>query len=218
VDPFHQQLARIGLDTAARYGFVLAGGYAVQAHGFLTRRSEDVDLFTSADAQASFSDAAADVIRAYQASGFSVAVMLQAEGFARLQVSDDQGRTAKEEPGIVVTGDASVAGPYRGRRRLVVECAPHPSLLGRSKVSPSAHFQPLPSEDLASLMALAVGEAHRMATRPRGPVDQHAQVVAWSGLILPGIPAVRRLGGGRHHRQSRRRRKRCRICGVRCRT
>jgi hypothetical protein len=54
-------LARIGLRAAARYGFVLAGGYAVQAHGFLTRRSEDVDLFTSTDAQDNFSAAAAEL-------------------------------------------------------------------------------------------------------------------------------------------------------------
>jgi hypothetical protein len=100
VDPFHQQLAQIGLEAAARYGFVLAGGYAVQAHGFLARRSEDVDLFTSADALASFSKAAADVIRAYQAAGFSVASILQGDGFARLQVSDAKGRTAKVELGV----------------------------------------------------------------------------------------------------------------------
>src|SRR5258707_5320125 len=46
VDAFHQVLARIGLDAAERYGFALAGGYAVQAAGFLQRPSEDIDLFT----------------------------------------------------------------------------------------------------------------------------------------------------------------------------
>ncbi len=91
-------MVRLAPSLPARYGFVLAGGYAVQAHGFLARRSEDVDLFTSADAQASFPKAAAEVIRAYQAAGFSVAAVLQAEGFARLQVSDDKGRTAKFVP------------------------------------------------------------------------------------------------------------------------
>jgi hypothetical protein len=47
VHPFHERLARVGLTAAAPYGFCLAGGYAVQAHGMVDRRSKDVDLFTS---------------------------------------------------------------------------------------------------------------------------------------------------------------------------
>jgi hypothetical protein len=34
MDAFHQRLAKVALDAAARYGFCLAGGYAVQARGF----------------------------------------------------------------------------------------------------------------------------------------------------------------------------------------
>jgi hypothetical protein len=49
VDPVHRRLAKIGLAAAGRYGFALAGGYAVQAHGILQRPSEDVDLFTAWD-------------------------------------------------------------------------------------------------------------------------------------------------------------------------
>lgn len=45
MDPFHERLARIALDAAGSFGFALAGGYAVQAHGFLNRMSADVDLF-----------------------------------------------------------------------------------------------------------------------------------------------------------------------------
>ncbi|HEY5248777.1 MAG TPA: nucleotidyl transferase AbiEii/AbiGii toxin family protein [Dermatophilaceae bacterium] len=37
---------RIGLGRLSDYGFVLAGGYALQAHGLVERMSEDVDLFT----------------------------------------------------------------------------------------------------------------------------------------------------------------------------
>jgi hypothetical protein len=33
MDPFHERLARLALDAAEPYGFALAGGYAVQAHG-----------------------------------------------------------------------------------------------------------------------------------------------------------------------------------------
>lgn len=47
MDPFHERLARIALDEAGAFGFALAGGYAVQAHGFLKRFSSDIDLFAS---------------------------------------------------------------------------------------------------------------------------------------------------------------------------
>jgi hypothetical protein len=47
MEPVHLRLAEIGLHVAGRYGFALAGGYAVQAHGILHRPSEDIDLFTA---------------------------------------------------------------------------------------------------------------------------------------------------------------------------
>ena len=47
MEPVHLRLAEVGLRVAGRYGFALAGGYAVQAHGLLSRPSEDVDLFTA---------------------------------------------------------------------------------------------------------------------------------------------------------------------------
>lgn len=47
MDPLHEHATRIGLAAIVRYGFALAGGYAIQAHGFLDRISEDVDLFTA---------------------------------------------------------------------------------------------------------------------------------------------------------------------------
>jgi hypothetical protein len=46
VDPKHRRLAQVGLRAAQKYGFALAGGYAVQEHGLIERPSEDVDLFT----------------------------------------------------------------------------------------------------------------------------------------------------------------------------
>ena len=42
MDPFHERLAHAALTAAGRYGFALAGGYAVQAAGLLQRPSEDV--------------------------------------------------------------------------------------------------------------------------------------------------------------------------------
>lgn len=47
MDPFHEKLARVALDAAGSFGFALAGGYAVQVHGFLNRPSSDVDLFAA---------------------------------------------------------------------------------------------------------------------------------------------------------------------------
>ena len=49
MDQLHRRLARLALAEAGAFGFCLAGGYAVQAHGFLDRPSEDVDLFTFAE-------------------------------------------------------------------------------------------------------------------------------------------------------------------------
>lgn len=40
MDPFHERLARVALGAAASYGFCLAGGCAVQAHGFVERVSK----------------------------------------------------------------------------------------------------------------------------------------------------------------------------------
>ena len=56
MDPFHARLARIALEAARSYGFALAGGYAVQVHGFLSRMSSDVDLFTTVSAEADFDE------------------------------------------------------------------------------------------------------------------------------------------------------------------
>jgi hypothetical protein len=91
VDPFHERLARLGLAVAARYGFCLAGGYAVQAHGFVERMSQDVDLFTTMAAVADFPTAQADVVTALRADGIDVMVEREGPTFARLVVSDPGG-------------------------------------------------------------------------------------------------------------------------------
>ena len=54
MEQVHLRLAEIGLRVAGRYGFALAGGYAVQAHGILDRPSEDVDLFTAWERRGDF--------------------------------------------------------------------------------------------------------------------------------------------------------------------
>jgi hypothetical protein len=101
MDPLHRRLARLALARTSHYGFCLAGGYAVQEHGFIDRPSEDVDLFTTAAAEDQFSEALATTINAFKADGLDVTVALSNPGFARLQVTDpNAGATAKVELGI----------------------------------------------------------------------------------------------------------------------
>lgn len=88
MDDFHERLARTALSSIGRFGFALAGGYAVQAHGFLERMSEDVDLFTVASAEEQFDTAVAEAIGAFTEAGLVVATTVHQAGFARLVVTD----------------------------------------------------------------------------------------------------------------------------------
>lgn len=99
MDDFHQRLARIGLEAAERYGFALAGGYAVQAAGFLQRPSEDIDLFTIWERRGEFETAAGAIVAAYQAAGLTVEAERRHDTFIRLTVSDG-GQIAKVELGV----------------------------------------------------------------------------------------------------------------------
>jgi len=99
VDPFHERLARTGLAAAHRYGFALAGGYAVQAAGLLERPSEDVDLFTAWDRRDEFTTAVAAVVRTYRDDGLAVDIERQYDTFARLTVADGR-HTSKVELGV----------------------------------------------------------------------------------------------------------------------
>jgi hypothetical protein len=88
VAPIHRRLAEIGLGVGERYGFALAGGHAVAAHGILQRPSEDVDLFTDWRRRVDFPAAVDAMIAAYCGVGYEVQVDHQTETFARLHVSD----------------------------------------------------------------------------------------------------------------------------------
>jgi nucleotidyltransferase AbiEii toxin of type IV toxin-antitoxin system len=99
VDALHQSLARIGLEAGEDYGFALAGGYAVQAAGFLRRPSEDIDLFTAWERRSEFDTAARAIVDAYVAAGMSVEADRRHDTFIRLTVSDGV-QTAKVELGV----------------------------------------------------------------------------------------------------------------------
>jgi hypothetical protein len=101
VDSFHERLAQVGLAALAGYGFALAGGYAVQAHGLLERPSEDVDLFTTMAAEHAFPDAVRAAIVAYRAADLDVELLVENDSFARLTVHEpSSGRSSKVELGI----------------------------------------------------------------------------------------------------------------------
>ena len=99
MDPFHERLARVGLAAAGSFGFALAGGYAVQAHGFLNRMSADVDLFAEASGGFDFSEAAEAVVSAYRRDGLEVQAEVLTSTFARLDVRSAADR-AKVELGL----------------------------------------------------------------------------------------------------------------------
>jgi hypothetical protein len=99
MDPFHTRLAHIALGASGSYGFALAGGYAVQVHGFLSRMSSDVDLFTTASAEADFESAVDVVIAAYRREGIQVDTEMRTASFARLNVAFS-GENAKVELGV----------------------------------------------------------------------------------------------------------------------
>lgn len=87
MDAFHERLAHVALRAASDLGFALAGGYAVQAHGFLTRPSEDVDLFTSSE-RTDFREGVNTIKSAYEKQGIAVRVDVCSDHFARLRVTD----------------------------------------------------------------------------------------------------------------------------------
>jgi hypothetical protein len=86
--PIHRRLAEIGLRAGGPFGFALAGGHAIAAHGILQRPSEDVDLFADWQRRADFPSAVDEVIAAYQAERLDVHVDLRLDTFARLLVTD----------------------------------------------------------------------------------------------------------------------------------
>ena len=70
LEDLQRQVAAVVLREARRYGFALAGGCALIAHGVVDRRTEDVDLFT--DDEAGVDAAAAGVEASLRAAGFQV--------------------------------------------------------------------------------------------------------------------------------------------------
>lgn len=88
MEPRHERITKVALAAGARYGLALAGGYAVQAHGMGTRPSGDVDLFTSWQHRGEFPELTTAVIGALESAGYVTSIVMRAETFVRLMVTD----------------------------------------------------------------------------------------------------------------------------------
>jgi len=84
MEPRHQRITQIALAAAGDYGFALAGGYAISAHGMGSRPSGDVDLFTDWQRRADFPAAVDAAIDALTQHGYLVQVVIRNDSFARL--------------------------------------------------------------------------------------------------------------------------------------
>ncbi|WP_371404626.1 nucleotidyl transferase AbiEii/AbiGii toxin family protein [Kribbella sp. NBC_00662] len=96
MNPLQTKLATLGLEALSEFGFVLAGGYALQLHGFGHRESDDIDLFTNDLDPAHFAEAVDRLVTAYRAVGLEVEVARQVATFARIVVTD-AGTSAKAD-------------------------------------------------------------------------------------------------------------------------
>ncbi len=88
MDELQERVATIALRNRAPYGFVLAGGQSLQAHGFIQRPSTDLDLFTDKLDPTAFAAVLAEVVAGLSNAGYVVEVVRSAQTFARLDVSD----------------------------------------------------------------------------------------------------------------------------------
>ncbi|MFD7155772.1 nucleotidyl transferase AbiEii/AbiGii toxin family protein [Kribbella sp. NPDC059898] len=100
--PLQTELATVGLEALP--GFVLAGGYALRAHGFGTRDSNDIDLFTDDVDPVRFAESVAQLVNTYRAAGHKVEVARRAPQFARLVVDTatkvDLGVDLRQDPPV----------------------------------------------------------------------------------------------------------------------
>lgn len=66
----HRRVLDAALEMCGAHGLVLAGGYAMRAHGLVDRASQDLDFATFT--AASLDEATDDLAGAYRAAGFLV--------------------------------------------------------------------------------------------------------------------------------------------------
>jgi hypothetical protein len=88
VKEIHRRLAGLALSALEPYGFVLAGGYAISAHGIGDRPSQDVDLFTNSDSEERFAEAVARLHEALTDAGWTIEAIRERPLFVDWVVTD----------------------------------------------------------------------------------------------------------------------------------
>ncbi|GAA0622421.1 hypothetical protein HPO96_28335 [Kribbella sandramycini] len=147
MNPLQTRMTYVGLRAIAPAGFVLAGGYALRAHGFGDRDSDDIDLFTDVLDPAPFATAVSDLVAACPADGLRADVVRQAPTFARLLVTAPDGATGKADLGVDHRGFPPVEtglGPVLAERDAVGSKA-------------GALYSRLEPRDLLDLQAIRAG-------------------------------------------------------------
>ncbi|MGR6923209.1 nucleotidyl transferase AbiEii/AbiGii toxin family protein [[Actinomadura] parvosata] len=86
--PFQERLLQAVAPVCERYGLVLAGGYAIKAHGFTDRPSKDLDFATAEELP--LAEVVAGVIGAFQAAGLQATIISVSPRSARLMIEDPQ--------------------------------------------------------------------------------------------------------------------------------
>jgi hypothetical protein len=170
MDPFHERLARVALDAAGSFGFALAGGYAVQAHGFLNRMSADVDLFAEASAESDITQAVDVVIAAYLREGLQVETELRSASFARLEL-----RSATESAKVELGLDWRKNEPVR----LAVGPVLHPDDAVANKVCALSWF----AEALAAIDRLPDNLFQPYGMSPKETAALRERMRAWARRI-----------------------------------
>lgn len=96
-----REIASIALKASENQGFALAGSGAIREHGLIDRPTEDVDIFSTEKASATFKPTVDNVISALRDHGFQVDIERQSDHFARLSVLDpDDGYQTEIDMGI----------------------------------------------------------------------------------------------------------------------
>ena len=154
VSGLHRQLATIALGAAARYGFALAGGNALIAHGVVNRFTADVDLFT--DEEASVAAAAEAVEAALAAAGFQAERRDKTGGLA--DIFPDIGEGLAEWIVTAPTGEQTMlqmAYFERDRRPVTMDVGPVLSLedvLGSKVCALASRVEPRDYVDTAAAL------------------------------------------------------------------
>jgi predicted nucleotidyltransferase component of viral defense system len=84
--PFQQRMLQAVLPECGRFGLVLAGGYAMNAHGLTERPSNDLDFATAAETP--LPEVADGVAEAFREAGLEATVVEVTPRMGRLVVSD----------------------------------------------------------------------------------------------------------------------------------